>query len=194
MAITVLPHHEISCQQVLVEDNSVFSVQWSVIPDALAGRLTPELLMERYLGYIRSRTLGLIRPRHDRDGTQFRLLGSQLSLISFLPPSREGNAVVLRICGGLLVQPRQCDRGELHFEVQQQDTGVRVSLQLSDFCPLLLGSPEPSLLRLWLYRLTQAAIHRLVTIRFLAMLYRDLAGQAAPVRVVTVRVRDGRPV
>ena len=185
---------EIACQQVLVEDNSVFSVQWSVIPRPLADGLTPGLLMERYLGYIRSRTLGLIRPCHAPDGMQFRLLSSQLSLISFLPPVQEGDGMVLRICGGLLVQPRQCDRGELHFEVRQQDDGARVALQLSDFCPLLLGSPTPSLLRLWLYRLTQAAIHRLVTVRFLAMLYRDLAGRAAPVRVVTAQVRNGRPV
>jgi hypothetical protein len=69
-----------------------------------------------------------------------------------------------------------------------------VSLQLSEYCPLILGSSTPSPLRRWLYRLTQAAIHRLVTIRFLMLLYRDLAGSAAPAQVVNVNVREGRPV
>jgi hypothetical protein len=82
----------------------------------------------------------------------------------------------------------------LRFTVEAVEEGVKVALQLSEFCPLILGSPSPSLVRYWLYRLTQAAIHRLVTIRFLARLYRDLAGAALPVRVVNVRVREGRPV
>jgi hypothetical protein len=72
--------------------------------------------------------------------------------------------------------------------------GVRVALQLSEFCPLILGSSSPSLIRFWLYRLTQAAIHQLVTIRFLKLLYRDLAGSSAAVKLVPVAVRDGRPV
>jgi hypothetical protein len=92
------------------------------------------------------------------------------------------------------VQPRQCDRGELLFDVAPVGSGAKVSLQLSDYCPLLLGSPSPSVIRRWLYRLTQAAIHRLVTVRFLVLLYRDLAGVSAPVRVVAVKEREGRPV
>ena len=185
---------EVACQQVLVEDNSVFSLQWSILPDQLAAGMTPELLAERYLAYIRSCTGTVIRPRRTEGGLEFRLLGSRLSLISFLPPTREEGSFVLRICGGLLVQPKQCDRGELRFAVTPAEGGTRVSLQLSEFCPLLLGSPSPSLFRHWLYRLTQAAIHKLVTVRFLVLLYRDLAGASSPVRVVTVAVRDGRPV
>ncbi|NVN90033.1 MAG: hypothetical protein HXX11_05450 [Desulfuromonadales bacterium] len=191
------PHsQEIACQQVLVEDASVFSLQWSIFPISIADSLTPDILRNRYLDYIRSCTATLIRPTFFEEGVEFRLLSSSISLISFLPPDnrQDKNVSILRICGGILVQPRQCDRGELRFGVEQVDAGVKVSLLLCDFCPLILGGPSPSPVRFWLYRLTQAFIHRLVTIRFLTMLYRNLAGSSAPVRLVKIRVRDGQPV
>lgn len=185
---------EIACQQVLLDDNSVYSVQWSVFPSQIASSLTAGKLMLRYLDYIHSCTLTVIRPLQREDGIEFRLLGSRLSLISFLPPVFEKDDLVIRICGGFLVQPRQCHRGELRFTVENRPEGVLVSLQLSDFCPLLLGSPTPSRTRFWLYRLTQAAIHKLVTLRFLTLLYRELYGSSARVRVVAARVREGQPV
>lgn len=184
---------EIACQQVLLDDASVFSVQWSVFPASLAPPLSPKMLLDHYLAYIRRCTAGIIRPHVTPGGIEFRLLFSRLSLITFLPPAMEPDAAVLRICGGLLVQSRECTRGELRFGVVREPEGVRVSLQLTDFCPLILGSRSPSRLRRWLYRFTQAFIHRLVTVRFLAMLYRELAGALARVRVVPVRVRDGQP-
>lgn len=187
-------NQEIACQQVLVEDSSVFSVQWSLFPARIAAGMTAGHLLDRYLAHIRRTTLSTIRPCESAGGIEFRLLGSRLSLISFLPPEAGDGTVTLRICGGLLVQPHQCDRGELRFAVEAAPKGVKLSLQLSDYCPLILGSPSPSPLRRWLYRLTQAAIHRLVTIRFLKLLYRDLAGSSAPVRVVNANVRSGRPV
>ena len=187
-------NQEIACQQVLVEDSSVFSVQWSTFPAQIAAGFTARHLLDRYLTYIRRTTLSAIRPSESATGVEFRLLVSRLSLISFLPPEEGDGTVALRICGGLLVQSHQCDRGELRFTVEPTPESVKVSLQLSDYCPLILGSSAPSPVRRWLYRLTQAAIHRLVTIRFLMLLYRDLAGAAAPVRVVNVIVRDGRPL
>jgi hypothetical protein len=144
--------------------------------------------------YIRSATLSVIRPSLSSTGVEFRLLNSQLSLISFLPPEMGDGSLTLRICGGKLVQPHQCDRGELQFAVLPTPEGIKISLQLSDYCPLILGNSSPSFIRLCLYRITQAAIHRLVTIRFLVLLYRDLAGSSPPVRVVNVNMRDGRPV
>jgi len=185
---------EIACQQVLLEDSSVFSVQWSVFPAQIAAGLTPRYLLDRYLGYLRRATLSAIRPFESAGGIEFRLAGSRMSLISFLPPEAGNGTVALRICGGLLVQQQQCHRGELLFTVEPVPQGTRATLQLSDYCPLILGSSSPSPVRRWLYRLTQAAIHRLVTIRFLKLLYRDLAGSSTPVRVVSVNVRDGRPV
>lgn len=194
---TLMPHihnQEIACQQVLVEDSSVFSVQWSTFPAQIAAGLTLHKLLDRYLVYIRRVTLCAIRPEETTTGIEFRLLKSRLSLISFLPPEPGDDALILRICGGLLVQPHQSHRGELQFSVEPSPKGVKVSVQLSGYCPLLLGNSSPSPMRRWLYRLTQAAIHRLVTIRFLRLLYRDLAGSSVSVRVVNVNVRSGRPV
>lgn len=191
--MSVIRNQEISCQQVLVEDFSVFSVQWSVFPARIAGGLSAEHLLQRYLAYIRRCTAGIIRPLQGPQGIEFRLWGSDMSLISFLPPVTNDHNVILQICGGVLVQPRQCKRGELQFVVEQVEEGVKVELQLSDFCPLILGSPSPSFIRRWLYRLTQALIHRLVTIRFLVLLHRELVGTRATVRVLRVRVRDGHP-
>ncbi len=189
-----IPFLEISCQQVMAEDASVFSVQWADLPETIAGSVSEETLLGRYLDYIRKCTLTLIRPVTLESGVEFRLLGTGRSLISFLPPSFANGSATLRICGGFLVQPRRCDRGELRFGVEHLPGSVRVSLQLSDFCPLILGSRSPSPVRFWLYRFTQAAIHRLVTVRFLSLLYHDLAGPSAGVRIVKVAVRDGKAV
>jgi hypothetical protein len=177
-----------------VEDSSVFSIQWSVFPAPLAARLTPEMLLNRYLAYIRRCTATIIRPHFSASGIQFRLLGSRWSLISFRAPDVEQQAVVLRICGGMLVQPGHRERGELRFGIKEEPDGIRVSLELFGYCPLILGSPSPSTFRRLLYRVSQAAIHRLVTVRFLALIYRELAGSTARVRVVDGKVRDGRPV
>jgi hypothetical protein len=185
---------EISCQQVMGDDASVFSIQWTDLPEVIAGSLTDEQLLGRYLVYIKRCTLTVIRPVTFSGGVEFRLLGTRLSLISFLPPVSSAGFTTLRICGGFLVQPHQCDRGELRFGVECRPGCKRISLQLSDFCPLILGSHSPSLFRFWLYRFTQAAIHRLVTVRFLSLLFHELAGPSAGVRVVNVDVRSGRPV
>lgn len=186
---------DIACQQVLMDDSSVFSIQWSVFPETVASGLTPVKILQRYCAYIRRTTLSLISPCDSGNGIQFRLFGSsRLPLISFLPASSEGNYLVIRICGGILVQRQQCHRGELRFGVEQVCGGIKVSLQLSDYCPLILGSAAPSTLRRWLYRMTQAAIHQLVTVRFLSLLYHELAGAKAPVRVIPVQERHGKPL
>jgi hypothetical protein len=183
---------QIACQQVLVEDNSVFSIQWTDLPLELCGTMTPESLLDRYLAAIRRMTWGLIQPQKTSEGVAFRLFG-RLPLLCFLPPALETNGLALRICGGLLVQKAQCDRGELLFQCEPLPEGrIRLSLRLSDYCPLLLGSERPSPFRRWLYRLTQAALHRLVTIRFLVLLYHELGGSARRVETVQVQVREGR--
>jgi hypothetical protein len=188
------PFLEIACQQVMVEDASVFSVQWADLPATMAGALSAEDLLGRYLDYIKICTLTLIRPMTLESGIEFRLLGTGLSLISFLPPEFDDRFATLRICGGFLVQPRRCDRGELRCGIEPLPGSVRISLQLSDFCPLILGGRSPSQVRFWFYRATQAAIHRLVTLRFLSLLCHELAGPSAGVRVVKVAVRDGKAV
>lgn len=187
-------NQKISCQQVLMDDSSVFSVQWMHLPVEFAGAMTPEVLLNRYLTYIRLSTFSLITPEKLNlgEGIGFLLFGSKkLPLISFLPVVKEGNELVIRICGGILVQRQQCHRGELRFGVEKEAEFVKISLQLSDYCPLILGSDKPSPLRRFLYRITQAAIHKLVTVRFLTLLYHELAGKKAPVKVVPVHIRSG---
>ena len=184
---------EIACQQVLVDDDSVFSIQRTVFPRLLANGITAEFLLNRYLAYVRSFTASAIRPVCQPEGVEFRLFGSSISLINFQAPVMEGDALVLRISGGFLVQPQQCERGELSFSVEHQEDGIRVSLELKDYCPLILGS-SPSIIRRWLYGFTQAAVHRLVTVRFLAMLYRELSGHKACVKVVRADIRQGRAI
>jgi len=183
---------QIACQQVLVEDNSVFSIQWTDLPFELAKGMTSQRLLEAYLEAIRRMTWGLIQPKASADGISFQLFG-RVPLLCFLSPELEGGWLSLRICGGLLVQRDQCDRGELLFSCETRpDNLIRVTLRLSDYCPLLLGSQRPSVVRRWLYRLTQATLHRLVTIRFLARLYRELGGTAKRVQTVRVQVQQGR--
>lgn len=188
------PHQEIACQQLLVYNASVFSIQRTLLPSPISETFTAENLLTRYLEYIRSCTLSIIRPMVSQTGIEYRLLDTRWSLISFLPPEVTADSVTLRICGGLLVQSGQCDSGEFSFEVEPTAGGVLASLQLSGYFPLILGASPPSCIRFWLYRLTQAAIHRLITVHFLARLYKDLTGTAKGVRVVDISICDGRPV
>jgi hypothetical protein len=185
---------EIACQQVLLEDASVFSIQWSLFPARCLAELSPETLLERYLVHIRRWSAGIIRPHGGPAGIEFRLAGTGLSLISFMPQLFDGKSLLLRIRGGLLVQPRRCAGGELRFDVEEEPLGVRVSLRLSGYSPRLLGGSHPSPVRIWLYSFSQGAIHRLVTVRFLASLFRELCGKAPGVRMVRVHVLEGRPV
>jgi hypothetical protein len=190
---------EIGCQQILEHDSAVFSTQMMTLPFDLAHGIDPPFLFARYLLYIRRFTLSLVRPRASADGVEFRLLDTNIVLLRFRGPvSREAaggeQSLTLFIDGGLLVQPKQCDRGELAFLVADTVAGLRVTLQLSEFCPLLLGNQRPSLMRKWLYRLTQAYIHKVVTIRFLARLYRELAGPGARIKVVKVLLREGEAI
>lgn len=192
------PEIEIACQQVLIEETAVFSMQSMTLPESLAQDVTAEFLLQRYLKHIRLFTAGLIQPRQHDDEVAFRLLWSRWNLLRFrIEKSSQpeaGSMLRLQICGGFLVQADSCDRGELSFEVKPLPNGVSVALQLSDYCPLLLGGPRPNPWRKGLYHWTQAALHKLVTIRFLLLLYRDLAGSKACCRVVRRKVMEGEDI
>lgn len=192
MALSVC--HEVACQQVLTAEGTVFSIQWTIFPPEVAPGLTATALLERYLTHIRRFTLSIVRPHVAPEGVFFQLAGTKWSLLTFLPVEAEGDRVRLRISGGFLVQREECRSGEISFSVEPVPTGSRAAVTLRDFCPLLLGSRRPSLLRKWLYRLTQAYIHRLVTVGFLARLSRELLGRGRCVRVVDVHVRDGERI
>lgn len=186
----------IACQQILEEDHSVFSIQWVVIPREYRYALSSAVLLDWYLSYIEKFTLKIIRSVRTADGVEFRLMQSSRVLIKFNRPRQieigDGERTILNIAGGLLVQPKQCERGQLEFIVENAAAGTSVTLKLSDYCPLLLGGDKPSLWRKWLYRFTQAYIHKIVTVRFLAMVYRSVTGKPVRKGVVNMVVRKGR--
>ena len=189
---------EIACHQVLREDSSVYSSQWTTVPLRHAGDVTPESVLDRYLVHVRRFTLSLVRPVRSTQGIDFRLLGTGVNLLTFAPPVAIENgparSVTLRISGGWLVQPQECEKGELSFITERRGDGVTVVVRLADYCPLLLGSERPSRGRKLVYRLTQALLHRIVTIRFLVRLYNELEGSGKRVKVVRVRGGDGEDI
>jgi hypothetical protein len=189
---------EIACQQILLQDSSVYSIQWLVIPTPHAAGVTAPFLLDRYLSHIRRYTHSIIRPETSAGGIEFRLCGSAASVLSFAPPEfaamAGSTAVHLRIAGGMLVQADECDRGKLSLLAEGIAGGIRITIQLSDYCPLLLGSRKPSRPRKLFYRLTQAYIHKAVTIKFLARLYRELAGEEIRVRLKKATVHGGEEI
>ena len=192
---TDIPVVEVALQQILEQDASVYSVQWLDLPAWCAPQVTPSFLLEEYFKFIRGWTWSVIRPTRTPDGLEFRLLGTSLALLSFSIPqlcaTAERREVLLRISGGLLVQAGECGRGMFSCRVELHEHGVRAMVQLSDYCPLLLGSRNPSRTRKLLYRLTQAYIHKIVTVNFLSRLYRDLTGIKIRSVVKKVQVREG---
>ena len=186
---------KIACQQILEADRSVFSIQWVVIPGVSPRALSSARLLERYLRHIRHCTAGIVRPVQTPAGVEFRLLASSVALLQFLPPRHTpgaaGDRTILSISGGLLVDKQECDRGQLEFIVEETAAGSRLTLKLADYCPLLLGSSPPSLWRKRLYRFTQAYMHRIVTVNFLAAVYRSITGKSVRRGVVNIVVRKG---
>lgn len=189
---------KIACQQIIANDHSVFSIQWVFIPGISPGDLSSVNLCERYLQYIRHCTSGIISPVCIPDGVQFRLLNSSLSLLQFLSPRHESGGgvdrTIMNISGGILVDSHECDRGQLEFIVEESAAGCRFTMKLSDYCPLILGSRQPSRWRRLLYRFTQAYIHKIVTVNFLSKIYRDVTGKPLRRGVVKVAVREGRNI
>lgn len=192
---TTPAEQEIACQQVLTEDSSVFSIQWMTVSQQLGAGVSPDLLLERYLSFIRRFTRSLIRPLVVADGVEFCVLGLPVSLISFMAPVRrrdeQGETLSLVIRGGALVQT---GGGDLSFLVEKADGGVRLTLRLAGSRPRMLGGSPPSTIRKLIYRFTQAYIHRVVTVRFLAGVYGELAGVSPCVRIVPVHVRQGEDI
>jgi hypothetical protein len=196
-----MPSHEqvkeIAAQQVLQPDGSVFSSQSMLFPAKYADVITGPKLLDRYLKYIRETTFSVIRPVSGPHGIQFRLLGSPISILSFAFPelisAPERSEVRLKIVGGVMVQ-RNETAGTFNFFAMKTGEGVRASVELSDFCPMLLGSRKPSLLRKLLYRFTQATVHEFVTMRFLSTLYHEVTGVKVRATRKSVHLRNGTPI
>ncbi len=190
--------HIITCQQVLTGDGSVFSVQRTVLPACHATTLTPSFILDEYLAYLRRFTLSLARPAWTAHGLEFRFFFTKLCILVFAPPqyteTGRSRSVTLPICGGHFAQGELCNRGRFSFLSEICAEGVRVTVELSDYFPRLLGSGTPSFFRKWLYRLTQAALHKLMTTRFLAALHRKLTGTSPSFRIVKTCERPGEEI
>lgn len=210
----VMKVKDIGFQQILMRDGSVYSVQWIDLPERLREEVAPPLLLQRYFRLIRDFTCSIIRPTVTETGVEFRLLSSRLALLSFGPPqyrklagagcltersclspSAEGEAADLFINGGVLVQSGHCDRGKFSVMVTNGPAGgLRITVELSDFCPLLLKSTTPSWPLKTLYRLTQAYIHKVVTVKYLITLYRELTGEKVRGRIEKVQILEGEEI
>src|SRR5665647_324133 len=181
-----LRERTIEFHQALKTDGTIHSHQWLVLPATSAPDLAVEDIVVRYLAFLRFCTLGLVNPERNADGIALRFLG--LPLICFCLPVVTRNETAthadLFINGGLLVQRDSCSRGQLRFSIISTQEQIRIEIRLSDYCPLFLGSHTPTRFRKWLYHITQASMHKLVTIRFLATLCRDLTGIKPPFNVV----------
>ena len=176
----------IEFHQVLKADGTVHSHQWVVLPATCAPDLSVEDIAARYLAFLRLCTLGLVNPERNADGIALRFLGLPLICLCLPVVTRDETATHadLFINGGLLVQRDSCSRGQLRFSIISTPEQIRIEIRLSDYCPLFLGSHSPTRFRKWLYHITQASIHTLVTIRFLASLCSDLTGIKPPINVV----------
>lgn len=186
---------EICCQQVLLPDASIYSVQWIDMAAAVAHGLTADFLLQHYFRVVRDATLGLIRPIRSVHGVEFRIAGTRFALLAFEPARFEadqaGESVHLCISGGLLVQAGECDRGMFSLQKSSRGAVARITVQLSDYCPLLLGSRNPSRVRTLFYGLTQSYFHKVVTFRYLSSLYRVVTGAKPRAGVKKVQVRQG---
>jgi hypothetical protein len=186
----------IEFHQVIKTDGTIHSHQCIVLPAKCAPDLSVEDIVARYLTFLRSCTLGLVNPDRNADGIALRFLGLPLICLCLPVVTRNETATHadLFINGGLLVQRDSCSRGQLRFTIVSAPEQIRIEIRLSDYCPLLLGSLAPTRFRKWLYHITQASIHKLVTIRFLASLYSDLAGIKPPFKVVKSSLDDAEDI
>ncbi len=188
----------IACQQILEEDGSFFSVQWADLPNPAGKELNCQEVARRYYRLIRRANLSLIRVAESETGVAFELWPFRHALLRFEKaapePEEKNGTVVLKICGGSLVQPGCQNRGELLFRVEERAEGQRVTLQLSGFFPRLLGSPTPTPVRKRLYGLTMGTFHKLLSICFLFGLSRN--GRRSPVfpKVTRIAVRSGEDI
>jgi len=187
---------EVLCQQVLQPDGTVFSVQSLDLPKAMATAVDARSVMDRYFAFIRSHTLGFVRPTTTAaGGVEFRLLSFRLSLLSFSPPryqcNRNGTAASLDLSGGVLMQG-PCASGVFSLVTEEVGENIRVTVQLDRFRPALMGcDTPPTAPRRFLYRLTQASVHKRATIAFLMRFYREFSGVKARSEVKEVRLREG---
>jgi hypothetical protein len=146
-----------------------------------------ERLARTYWRFLTRVSFGLIRVLYTPTSREIVLLRRPFRLLTFRAPEYDlgGDhaAVTWRIHKGLLVAPKGRDHGWLRISVQRavedgasELATVRVTSEVANFYPLLAGWGWFRRIGLVLYRLTQYAMHVVVTNAFFRSLARlDLA-------------------
>jgi|SRR4051794_3671982 hypothetical protein len=148
-----------------------------------------ERLARTYWRFLTRASLGLIRVLYTPTSREIVLLTRPFKLLTFTAPEYETEPtrgrVTWRIDRGLLVAPRGRGKGYLRIEVERREDWsdgagglqiARVSSEVGNFFPLIRGWGWFETIGQFIYRITQLAVHVVVTDAFFRSLARlDLA-------------------
>jgi hypothetical protein len=182
-------------QNTSAEDGSVTTKQVADIhlPESELDRIWNIEYLERlartYWRFLTRVSLGLIRVVYTPDSRQIVLLAKPLKLLTFRVPEYDTEptrgSVTWRIDRGLLVAPRGRGKGYLRIEVERREDWsdgpgglqiARVTSEVGNFYPMIAGWGWFAKIGRFIYRITQLAIHAVVTEAFFRSLARlDLA-------------------
>src|SRR5919199_3103034 len=148
-----------------------------------------ERLARTYWRFLTRVSLGLIRVKYGPDSREIVLVARPLRLLTFHAPEYETEAtagtVTWRIKKGLLVAPHGRGKGYLRISVERREDWsdgpgglqiARVTSEVGNFYPTIAGWGWFTKIGSFIYRITQRAIHVVVTNAFFRSLARlDLA-------------------
>src|SRR5215210_4302074 len=148
-----------------------------------------ERLARTYWRFLTRVSLGLIRVKYGPDSREIVLVTRPFRLLTFKAPEYETTAtsgtVTWPIKQGLLVAPHGRGKGYLRIQVERREDWsdgpgglqiVRVSSEVGNFYPMIGGWGWFATIGRFIYRITQLAIHAVVTNAFFRSLARvDLA-------------------
>jgi hypothetical protein len=148
-----------------------------------------ERLARTYWRFLTRVSLGLIRVHYGPDSREIVLLTKPFTLLTFHAPEYETEGgrgqVTWRIKKGLLVAPHGRGKGYLRIGVDRRDDPsdgpgglqvARVTSEVGNFYPMIGGWGWFAKIGQFIYRITQLAIHAVVTDAFFRSLARlDLA-------------------
>ena len=177
------------------EDGSVTTRQVAdvFLPQSELDRIWSPEYLERlartYWRFLTRVSLGLIQVRYGPDSREIVLVARPLRLLTFHAPEYETKAtrgvVTWRIKRGLLVAPHGRGKGYLRIGVERREDWsdgpgnlqvARVSSEVGNFYPTIAGWGWFASIGRFVYRVTQLAIHAVVTNAFFRSLARlDLA-------------------
>jgi hypothetical protein len=187
-------HKEVKARVTLVQQpESAASKDGSVTTKQVADVTMPQSELERiwtteylerlartYWHFLTTISLGLLRVDYGPDSREVVFLRKPFVLLRFFAPEYEttecGGAVTWPINKGLLVAPQGRGKGFLRIEVEHigkpkdGQVTIRVSSEVGNFYPLLAGWGWFKKIGRHFYRLTQLAIHVVVTNAFLRSL------------------------